>query len=196
MRDEVARDLSRSSSAFLRLVWPAVSRFVQAGDLIPCETVTARGLVGAFDQLAGIDAWQLVRGEGFMRGIASRVQFIAPGYEPYNTFTIRYDRENGTKTEFEKRRDALEHQHDGWAVPWLTIQAYVDQDATVLLSACVVKTSDLIRYAMEHEEDDDRATVYRRRTEHEIFLAVAWKNLRRDKIRIKTIGACAAQGEG
>src|SRR5690606_6164676 len=88
VRAEVARDLSRSAAAFRDIVWPEIKQWCRGGEIIPVESVTESGFASALDQLAGIDAWQAVEDIG-MRGIASRVQWVA---KPYRSFTIRETR--------------------------------------------------------------------------------------------------------
>jgi hypothetical protein len=43
-----------------------------------------------------------------------------------NTFTIRYKRASGAKTEYQKRSEAILN-NKGYLYPYLTIQAYLDK---------------------------------------------------------------------
>ncbi|MGD9749717.1 MAG: hypothetical protein AB7W59_01860 [Acidimicrobiia bacterium] len=147
MNDDFARDLTRSSRAFQDFVWPVVEKVCGGGRLTLVENSTARGLAKEFDTLAGIDAWQLLDDRGFMRGIASRVQEIRPGREPYPTFTIRSCRFGGAATEFEKRLSAIRDRDSGALYPALTIQAYVRTwQYGPLLAAGVARTVDIFNH--------------------------------------------------
>lgn len=135
-------DLSDSAKAFVRVVWPTVQLMAGGGKLVPVEAVASNPITDMLDKYSGIDAWQ-VSNLCQVRGIASRVQW---GH-PYNTFTVRYQRASGARTEYEKRKSEIESQ-DGWLYPHLTIQAFISGakggDGAVL-SAAVVKTADLIK---------------------------------------------------
>lgn len=142
MRGEVARDLSKSAKAFKEIVWPEIAHWCRGGELIPVEGVTDSRMASLLDQLAGIDAWQVVDGEG-VRGIASRVQFGAS----YRSFTIRRNRVHSTReTEWQKRRRSHKNQDAGWLYPTLTVQAYISRDGK-LLYACMARTSELFAFA-------------------------------------------------
>lgn len=176
-----AQDASDSHKTFVEVVWPEVASALRGGEFLPVEGVTDDELRRHLDQLAGIDAWQLVAGEG-MRGIASRVQ---PGH--WDTFTIRYERDTGNKTEWEKRCYALDNPASGWLLPALTIQAYVNDG--VLNSVAVVRTADLFAYAREHLAAKDRQVWIKGNRpdvvgDSNTFVVVPWSNLRRSKIRL------------
>lgn len=110
------------------------------GDLVNIETNDSL-LANMFDQYSGIDAFQIVKGQ--LRGVAIRVQWG----NAWNTFTIRYKRASGAKTEYQKRSEAI-LSNNGYLYPYLTIQAYLDKrgDASDILSCCVIKTEDLYKY--------------------------------------------------
>jgi len=136
----VARDLSQSARTFLDVVWPAIRGLVGYGEILPVEGTASAEMQKHFDQLAGIDAWQVAPEKGRMRGIASRVQY---GDRPWETFTIRYARKNGFETEYAKRLAAILDEDRGWILPHLTVQAYVTRGTPTLLLAAVTKTQDL-----------------------------------------------------
>lgn len=169
-------DLSMSSRDFARVVWPVVRPWCRGGRLEVVEDSTAEGLTRSFDVLAGIDAWHLNDELGFMRGVASRVQWGSA----WNTFTIRMSRDSGTKTEFEKRLDAIE-QHDirGDLYPVLTVQAYLDRQGGSLLSVGMVRTRDLFVYAFS-------ANPPRRRTGNAEFAYIHWSALKDAGVRVRT----------
>ena len=69
------------------------------------------------------------------------------GHKAWDTFTVRFKRKSGAKTEYQKRAEAILNNR-GYLYPYLTIQAYLNKrgDATSLLSCGVVKTKDLYQY--------------------------------------------------
>jgi hypothetical protein len=142
VNEDVARDMSWSAQAFVKYVWPEVASWCGGGELKPVESVSARGFVRDLDVLAGIDAWQLLRDRGYMRGVASRMQVKEKSYE---TFTIRTRRYGDTVTEFEKRVTAIRDREAGALYPALTVQGYVaDRRDGPLVGAGMVRTGDLL----------------------------------------------------
>lgn len=117
------------------------------GEIISLEQAQKSNLARLLDIYAGFDALQ-IRQDGMLRGIASRIQTLdrtpttCRRLFPYNTFTVRAARESGTKTELDKRRDAI--QSDGCLYPHLTVQAYLESFDGDWMSIAVIKTADLI----------------------------------------------------
>jgi len=70
---------------------------------IKCIEHTDNEVLKWLDMFAGID-W-MINKKNIINGIAVRVQWMPFLREPFNTFTIRFERHTGTKTEFEKRID-------------------------------------------------------------------------------------------
>jgi hypothetical protein len=163
-------DMARSSKAFVEFAWPAVEKFCGGGRLEMVESTSAQGFVRDLDVLAGIDAWQLLDGRGYMRGIASRMQADP---RDWRTFTIRRSRTSGARTEFEKRVQAIQEHEHGALYPALTVHGYVATwDKGPLLSAAVVRTADLYSYIVEHE-----AEVPWRPTSNATFYCPTWSQL-------------------
>ena len=156
MREVVRRDLSDSSADFERLVWPAVREWCGGGDIELVEASSDQRMARRFDQLAGIDAWQMTGYDGLMRGIASRVQWGTA----WDSFTMRVRRPNGVPTEVEKRIRAVLDVEARWLSPALTIQAYVSERGGNgrLCHVLVARTTDLYRFAMEHQDLVQRRT--------------------------------------
>ena len=126
--------LSKSMQQFENVLQNELSTILK-GDLKVVEGITVEEMAKLLDTLAGIDVWYINKLNG-MRGIASRIQ---TGVN-YRTFTIRNKRQSGAKTEYEKRKIAIEK---GYLYPYLTVQAYVS-DSDELLSFAVAKTEDII----------------------------------------------------
>lgn len=142
-------DLSNSSRAFLDCVWPVINEKCGGGNIKPVEVLHDNDLAKDLDILCGIDVWQTIDGEG-ARGIASRVQF---GQKNWQTFTIRRSRFNGSRTEYDKRLEAI--QSGGrFIYPYLTCQAYVYDGA--LVGVGLAKTVDIFSL-IEREKADGRA---------------------------------------
>jgi len=99
------------------------------------EGVTVDDIAKQLDMLSGIDAWSIA--PVGMRGVALRIQ---TGQKNWHTFTIRKSRQSGAKTEFEKRKYAIEN---GYLYPFYTVQAYVTND-NKLLAYAVARTQDII----------------------------------------------------
>jgi len=132
--------MDRSRSAFEAVVWPAVAPFCGGGELVHLEGSKHRTDVD-LDILAGIDGYQRLTGKG-LRGIAARVQPVSS--RPWQTTTVRYRRESGADTEFEKRLLAIQNPGAGWMYAHLSVHAYVSSADGRLLSAAMIRTEDLI----------------------------------------------------
>lgn len=128
-------DLNKSNKAFVEIVWPNIKNLLHDGEIMPIEIMRDNEVARSLDVLAGIDFWQTIEGHG-ARGIASRVQF---GSIDWGTFTIRKSRDSGARTEFDKRKEAIES--DMFVYPHVTVHAYVDGDN--LLSAGIAKTKNI-----------------------------------------------------
>ena len=148
------------------------------GDLIDIETKDTE-LAKLFDQYSGIDAVQVVNRQ--LRAVAIRVQWG----KAWDTFTKRYKRKNGSKTEYQKRAEAILNDR-GYLYPYLTIQAYLDKrgDATSLLSCGVVKTKDLYQY-MFSNMPSIRSEVC---PEGNTFLHIKFAELQRNNANILIFG--------
>ena len=183
-------DLKDSSAAFLRVVWPAMKDMVGGGKIIPIESVTDDAMTEMLDRYSGIDAWHLSDGRQ-MRGVASRVQWG----NAWNTFTVRYSRDSGAKTEYEKRKFDIE-SNAGWLYPHLTVQAFIEGrkgDNGDLLSVAVIKTKSLIDACGEILEGSvDERLGGLRKTGNAVFIWVSWSWLKRSGYEIKMIESARA----
>jgi hypothetical protein len=130
------KDFEWSNEMFLKQVWPNIKYICGGGNLIPLEMST-EDFAKQMDQMCGIDYMLVNDGLG-MVGLASRVQKIENN-KPWNTFTIRFDRDSGAQTEYEKRKIAIESNK--YIYPYLTTHAYVNQNGYV--NCGVAKTVDI-----------------------------------------------------
>lgn len=119
------------------------------------------------DKFSGID-WVCKTQDNKIYGVAVRVQFILDGKESYDSFTIRYARKTGTKTEYEKR---IEEIKGNYIYPKYTIQAYFKKETNEIISAAMVLTTDLYGFIKQHP--------YRVKSAHSdnIFKFVNWQCL-------------------
>jgi hypothetical protein len=128
-------------------------------------------IISLFDQYSGIDAIQITKDKQ-IRTMAIRVQFG----NAWNTFTIRFKRHTGTKTEYEKRLDAIQNEK---LYPNLTLQCYLSLDFKEILSYGLIFTKDLYKQIQDKPDIVD----YRSAAEDgNVFLFVSFYDL--DKILI------------
>lgn len=123
---------------------PVIARLLKGGELMAVEGADD-AVCRMLDMTCGTDYFQVYDGLGLVWGIASRMQVIdTTRYSrPFDTFTVRKARDSGTKTEYEKRRDAIRH---GGVYPYLTMQGYVDGQTDELMSLGIARTTDIMDY--------------------------------------------------
>lgn len=170
------KDFKDANSDFLLFKDQLMSHI--KGDLINIETNDSQ-LANMFDQYSGIDAFQVVDRQ--LRGVAIRVQWG----KAWNTFTIRYKRASGSKTEYQKRADAILN-NKGYLYPYLTIQAYLDKrgNSQEILSCCIIKTEDLYKHLFANMP----ALKTRKCPEGNEFLYVNFSDLQKHTKNIITFG--------
>lgn len=147
-KEAVYKDM-RTSMKRVEILKPIIKRLLKGGNIFPVEG-DDNDICKLLDTTCGTDYLQVYEEKGLAQGVASRIQTIKTGYKPYNSFTIRKDRQSGASTEFEKRRYAIGH---GGIYPYLTMQAYFDEEDRPL-SVAFAKTSDLMDYIEKYQPDD------------------------------------------
>lgn len=148
LRDEVARDMRKSTPDFLHVIWPALQQHcpeLKSGHIRIVEGGESE-IRADLDIRAGIDAYQ--RWDCAMRGIACRVQWG----KNYRSFTIRTARPSGKETEYQKRLAVLKRRDEGFLYPYWTVQGYLDSPGGALLSVAVAKTAELYLWIEHHEK--------------------------------------------
>ena len=119
------------------------------------------------DQYAGIDYVVKSKNNNII-GIAARIQFMN-----FRTFTIRKTRYTGTKTEFEKRIEAIEK---GYIFPAYTLQAYfLNKNFS---HAAIIPTKQLYNFIINNPNK-----VHERKSDN-IFLFVNWNDLKNTDLKI------------
>lgn len=130
--------LEASIKAFESITGTTLPKLLR-GDIISCERQFENedSLEFLLDVTCGID--YLVQDNIGLRGLAVRIQFG----DAYNTFTIRSERNTGTKTEEAKRKEQIEGDY---IYPYFTLQAYFNSETSMdLTSIAVIKTKDLYK---------------------------------------------------
>ena len=178
MNEQRRSDLDASSRAFESISGTTLQKLIK-GSLISCEGhIDDCNSIGFnLDVLGGID--YLSVNEHGIRGLAVRCQFG----DAYNSFTIRYSRPSGNKTEHEKRLYQIDN---GYIYPEFTIQCYFDSTKNnELLSMAIIRTDDLF-YEIEHNDK-----VIEKESNNK-FKVIHWNHIPKSKIKtwyrpIKTI---------
>jgi len=119
------------------------------------------------DRFSGID-YIVKSKENHIIGVAARIQFG----KDWSSFTIRYNRHNGNKTEYEKRKEAIEK---GYFYPAYTLQAYFNKEGNSMISACLVSTRDLYHFI-----DNNPSKVFKNKSDND-FIFVNWSDLKKIK---------------
>ena len=134
------RDM-RTAMDYVRAAEPIIVKLLNGGRFMPVEGSDDE-VCRMLDTTCGTDYFQVYDHSGLVWGVASRMQEInASLHRPFNTFTVRKARESGVKTEYEKRRYAIEHNG---VYPFLTMQGYVDIQTGELLSLGIARTVDIM----------------------------------------------------
>ena len=179
MFDDFKDDLSWSAKLFINQVWPQCKYFCGNGELLQMEGRPDNELASLFDIRAGIDGWQIHK-DG-MRGIASRVQVPNPmilNKFPYNSFTIRWKRDNNSMTEYEKRKLAIDTGR--WIYPLITIQAYAKTESGPILSIGLAKTVDIFDFIKKGYHEFNR-------TFNAVFAICYWNEMIRRGYEVKIL---------
>ena len=134
----------------------------------------------ALDLFAGIDLLWIKNNQ--ISGVANRIQISNKNWA---TFTIRAERESGTKTEYAKRKESI---NDGLSIyPQYTIQSYIN-DNNELLSFAIIPTVDIFDaieqgyYQVQHTRANQKGQAF--------FYIVKWDVLEKLDKRIKIFEAC------
>lgn len=139
----------QKSLDYQKIIKPLLEKVLK-GELITVEGETLNETAKLLDTLAGIDLWFANKEKG-MRGIASRIQYG----KNWRTFTIRLERDSGAKTEYEKRKYAIDNDY---LYPVITYQAYLCEDGKM----AIAMTKDIIDYIdkglayIRHTKDDQQ----------------------------------------
>jgi hypothetical protein len=136
-------------------------------------------IIKILDNFAGIDAIEVNPDKG-IRGISIRCQWITN--KVFNSFSIRYERSNGARTEFDKRTFQM-ISREGWLYPALTIQAYFQKIDGVksnhLLTVGMAYTRDI------YEAIVDNGQAYITQDKNK-YLSIGWEKMRELGYHVKS----------
>lgn len=157
------QDFERHIRPLFKLLWPDCEIFSAEDQQDP--------LLKALDTCAGIDYLILHPEQQKIRALACRLQRYGMNYA---TFTIRYERESGKKTEYEKRAEAIA---GGEMYPVLTLQGYLSKDGDKLLAAALVNTIDLYDYMRKYPSEVEIRTTGNNQFGQAKFKVVRWDKI-------------------
>lgn len=138
-KEQVVRQDMRFSLNRVEAAKPIIKQLLGGGEVMTVEGSDDE-ICLMLDKNCGIDYFQMY-GNGITWGIGSRFQKIYPGKYPYNTFTVRKDRQSGERTEFEKREMAIKRNG---IYPYLSMQGYYDVTTNEILSLAIARTKDIL----------------------------------------------------
>lgn len=183
-------DLDRSNKLFMGCVWPALASYCGGGKVQSVETLDDRKIARDLDCLGGIDFWQTLP-DGGLRGIASRMQWPPGGLDhlgrPWNTFTVRTERESGAQTEYRKRLNAIANR---CVYPEITVHAYVSANDT-LLTCAAIHTQYLYDFVRSHPDLPFRVSFDGRAAR---FCCVSWNLLQDHQVPVIVMLAGSRRG--
>lgn len=169
----------RTSMGYLAKAENIIKRLLNGGDLLPVEGSDDE-VCKMLDLTCGIDYFH-VYNNGLTWGVASRMQYNCD--TGWNTFTVRTERESGAKTEFEKRKFAIQH---GGEYPFLTMQGYFDKNENVI-SLGIAKTIDVMDCV-------DKGVGYYQHTKNDKigqakFYVIPWENMMKSGYKVLVYNA-------
>lgn len=163
----------RESMAWLEQAKPIIARLLNGGVTVPVEGDDNQ-VCKILDMTCGTDYIHVYAERGLVVGVASRIQDMGKNWR---TFTVRKERDSGAKTEFEKRKYAIQK---GGIYPLLTMQGYVVNGK--IDGIAIVKTVDLMRYV-----DEGHATIRHTGADQNgqaSFFVCPWDDMRKHGIRV------------
>lgn len=119
------------------------------------------------DREAGIDGF-LINSTG-MDSISTRVSSPRPNGRAYENYTIRYKKDNGAKTEYQK---LLEHYHNNQLRTKYTIQICYNSDGSWI--AARILTDVLVEYIIEWFDSIDQIAC-----DNAVMLVIPWLDIKR-----------------
>lgn len=131
-------------------------------------------IIKMLDTHSGID--YVAEKEGSLFGIACRVQWGCN----YESFTIRYKRKSGAKTEYEKRLTAIDN---GAFYPAWTMQMYCDA-SNEIIAAAACKTKVLYEYVKSLPDEKIKGRIITNNDNVTAFFPVWWSEVAHTKFEL------------
>jgi hypothetical protein len=162
---------------YMKKAEPYIKAALGGGDILPVEG-SDDAVCRLLDLTCGIDYFHVCM-DGLTWGVASRIQSNCD--KGWNTFTIRTSRDSNMKTEFEKRKQAIEK---GGEYPFLTMQGYFDRRDR-LISLAIARTIDVIECVEKGigYENHTKAD----KTGQSFFWCVPWDLMEAEGYKVRTI---------
>ncbi len=140
MAGNFVQSMAQMAYCYNNVVLPTLRTLLKSYyEIYSVETDTSK-ISNLLDVYGGCDLILLDKRNYTISGVASRIQIVD---EPYDTFTVRLQRDSGSPTEFEKRTFAMSNE---CIYPKFTFQAYASKEDFRLLSMAVIRTQDLYKF--------------------------------------------------
>lgn len=170
--------MSQSTQDFQKHVLPIFKNLYPNYKFIRMEN-EKNEIAFLLDTHAGIDFLIVDKMNKTLKGLASRVQRV---FRCWKTFTVRYERDNGTATEYKKREQSLK---DGGLYAAWTSQAYISPDNSNILGIAITSTVELWEY-IEKEHPQIKHT-HSDQCGQASFFVIPWRDMREKQYPILTI---------
>jgi len=138
-KNDFKKDLKKANKLFLNNKDYFIKK-LKCIDIYSIEDMD-NNILNMLDISAGVDL--LLKDNYGLKTIANRIQ---QSEKSWDSFTIRYSRFTGSKTEFEKRMYAIENNY---MYPTLTIQSYINKEGKIL-NYSVIETKKLYKYVKDN----------------------------------------------
>ena len=168
MGSDFTKTMLQMQECYREVVLPAVKKLLKSHwQIISVETEKPE-IAKWLDVYGGCDWLLLDKEKSIIYGVASRIQFAEKSFD---TFTVRFKRDNNAPTEYEKRKEAIK---SAGIYPKYTFQAYVSKEMQVLGMAMMF-TSDLLKFI------EKKSSVIKHTGEEQIgqasFIACKWEDI-------------------
>lgn len=172
--------LKKSTHAFQNFVEPLLKeKLPSLTDIFSCENELTPA-EQALDYHSCIDYLLLFKG-GRMYGLANRILFRA---ELNHKFTLRKSRSNGTPTEYQKLKAAM---NNGIFPKVICVSCVVDN---ALKSCAIVRTADLMKFIAETNPPTRTNTDYDKNQTQEYF-CFDWRDMKQQGYNVWILADCA-----
>lgn len=181
MNKEIAVSASMNQSIkILREATPIIQQLLgfREGEIIDVENQN-NDACRHLDLLCGIDYIVYFKDMSLSNGLAWRAQEEDRLLGPYNSFTIRKERESGAMTEYEKRKLSIERNA---LYPYYTAQAFYSCHTKELKTLAIARTKDIIDCISKGLYTD--RTTGKNEIGQAKFYAVWWKVMKNNGYKI------------